>query len=92
MTDKSPEIRKLAREKKIIFTKHALERIHQYDLTTMQVREMLKQGSVNKAKGDEKGYRVEGKAPASDNTGYIHLSAHVAIIDKLLVITVIKPN
>ena len=90
MTDMGPEIRKLAREGLIRYTRHAIERIRQYGLTVMQVSEMLKNCNHNQRLGDLDGCRVEGRAPASDTTGTRKISAHVHVNEKILVITVIN--
>jgi hypothetical protein len=89
MIDKGPEIRKLARMGFIRYTKHAIDRIKQYNLTIMQVNEMLKNCNHNQYLSDVKGYRVEGRAPALDTTGTKNISAHVFLSEKILVITVI---
>lgn len=72
------------------YTKHAIERIREYGLTIMQVNEMLKNCNHNQSLGDSNGYRVEGRAPASDTTGTRNISAHVSLSNMILVITVIN--
>lgn len=89
MTDKSPEIRDLARRNLIRYTKHAIDRINQYNLTVMQVNQMLKNCSHNQSLDDRNGYRVKGRAPNSDSLGMREISAHVSIKEKIIVITVI---
>lgn len=90
MTDKGPEIRKLARQGLVKYTKHAIERICQYGLTIMQVNEMLKNCNHYQSKDDLKGCRVEGRAPATDSVGTRKISAHVHLSENILVITVIN--
>jgi hypothetical protein len=90
MTDKGPEIRKMARIGLVKYTRHAIERIKEYGLTIMQVNEMLKNCNHNQSLGDANGYRVEGYAPARDTTGTKNISAHVHLSEKVLVITVIN--
>ena len=90
MTDKGPEIRKLARKGFVRYTDHAIKRILEYGLTVMQVNEMLKNCNHNQSLGDGNGYRVEGRAPASDATGTRNISAHVSLSENVLVITVIN--
>jgi hypothetical protein len=90
VTDRGPEIRNLARMGLAKYTRHAIERIKEYGLTVMQVNEMLKNCNHNQSLGDCNGYRVEGRAPALDTTGTIHISAHVHLSETILVITVIN--
>lgn len=95
MTDKAPEIRKLAREEKIQYTIHAIEEAKKDNFTTLQVGTMLKNCQQNRGKGDQNGIRVEGRAPATDRTGMVDICAHVKLIpngssNKILVITVFK--
>lgn len=93
MTDKGPEIRRLARIGLVKYTRHAIERIKEYGLTVMQVNEVneiLKNCNHNQNLGDCNGYRVEGRAPAADTTGTRNISAHIHLSEKILVITVIN--
>jgi hypothetical protein len=90
MTDMGPRIRQLAKEGLVRYTSHAIERIRQHGLTTMQVNEMLKNCNHNQNLDDKNGYRVEGRAPASDSTGTRKISAHICLAEKILVITVIN--
>ena len=90
MTDQGPEIRNLARKGKIRYTRHAVEKMLQYGLNVLQVNEMLKNCNHNQRLGDGNGCRVEGRAPAFDNTGTRMISAHVKVTDLVLVITVIN--
>lgn len=90
MTDMAPLIRQLAKEDLVRYTNHAIDRIRQYGLTTMQVNEMLKNCNHKQSLDDKNGFRVEGRAPASDSTGMRKISAHVCLAEKILVITVIN--
>jgi hypothetical protein len=95
MNDKGPEIRKLARANCVVFTRHAIDRIRQYHLTTMQVVDMLKNCSHNQRLDDSTGYRMEGKAAASNAKGMQNISAHVKftkneIGKRILITTVIN--
>jgi len=90
MNDKGPEIRKLAKLGSVRYTEHAIKRIREYGLTVIQVNEMLKNCNHNQSLGDADGYRVEGRAPASDTTGTRNISAHVHLSKTVLVITVIN--
>jgi hypothetical protein len=65
--------------------------MRQYELTTMQVHQMLKNCTHIQALDDLTGHRVEGRVPASDTTGTRKISAHVCISkENILVITVIN--
>jgi hypothetical protein len=95
MTDKGPEIRKLARVGAIRYTQHAIERIKEYKLTTAQVNGMLKNCTHNQTLDDNNGHRVAGRAPSLDETGTVDISAHIKLVPfssakKILVITVIN--
>jgi hypothetical protein len=90
MTDKGPEIRSLARQGLVKYSRHAIDRIRQYELTIMQVNEMLKNCNHNQSKDDVNGCRVEGRAPATDSVGTRRISAHVRLTENIVVITVIN--
>jgi hypothetical protein len=90
MSDKSSEIRKLARKGSVKYTKHAIERIKKYGLTVIQVNQMLKNCNHNQSLDDSNGFRVEGRAPAHDRTGMRAMSAHVHLSNEVMVITVIN--
>ncbi len=91
MTDISPEIRTLARNGHIRFTKHALERMGQRNITVVQVRAMLRNCRMNSKGSDQDTYRVYGRAPA-ETTGTVDIAAQVKLTEhngkKVLVITV----
>ena len=88
-------IRTLARAGAIRYTRHARERMVERGLTVMQVSAMLKNCNLYQEKSDQNGYRVDGRAPASEGPGMVLLSAHVRLLDtedgrSILVITVMR--